>query len=49
MESKTTVKAVPVRKDLIYGGRKTSKDGAQYKPSDFFAIYVGFRCVFDKN
>ena len=32
-----------------YGGRKTSKDGAQYKPSDFFAIYVGFRCVFDKS
>ena len=32
-----------------YGGRKTSKDGAQYKPSDFFAIYVGFRCVFDKT
>ena len=31
-----------------YGGRKTSKEGAQYKPSDFFAIYVGFRCVFDK-
>ena len=32
-----------------YGGRKTSKEGAQYKPSDFFAIYVGFRCVFDKS
>ena len=32
-----------------YNGRKTSKEGAQYKPSDFFAIYVGFRCVFDKS
>ena len=32
-----------------YGGRKTSKEGVQYKPSDFFAIYVGFRCVFDKS
>ena len=32
-----------------YDGRKTSKEGAQYKPSDFFAIYVGFRCVFDKS
>jgi sulfatase modifying factor 1 len=32
-----------------YGGRKTSKEGAQYKPSEFFAIYVGFRCVFDKS
>ena len=30
-----------------YDGRKTSKEGAQYKPSDFFAIYVGFRCAFD--
>ena len=32
-----------------YGSGKTTKDGAQYKPSDFYAIYVGFRCVFDKN
>ena len=32
-----------------YDGRKTSKEGAQYKPSDFFAIYVGFRCIFDKS
>ena len=30
-----------------YGGSKTSKQGAQYKPSDFFAIYVGFRCAYD--
>ena len=30
-----------------YGGSKTSKEGAQYKPSDFYAIYVGFRCAFD--
>jgi hypothetical protein len=21
--------------------------GAQYKPSNFYAIYVGFRCAFD--
>jgi formylglycine-generating enzyme len=32
-----------------YGGEKTAKEGAQYKPSDFYAIYVGFRCVFDKS
>jgi sulfatase modifying factor 1 len=32
-----------------YGGSKTSKGGAQYKPSDFYAIYVGFRCAFDLN
>ena len=32
-----------------YGSGKTTKDGAHYKPSDFYAIYVGFRCVFDKN
>ena len=30
-----------------YGGSKTTKQGAQYKPSDFFAIYVGFRCAYD--
>jgi sulfatase modifying factor 1 len=30
-----------------YGGSKTSKEGAQYKPSDFYAIYVGFRCAFN--
>ena len=30
-----------------YGGSKTSKSGAQYKPSNFYAIYVGFRCAFD--
>ena len=30
-----------------YGESKTTKQGAQYKPSDFFAIYVGFRCAYD--
>ena len=30
-----------------YGGSKTSINGAQYKPSNFYAIYVGFRCAFD--
>jgi len=30
-----------------YGGSKTSVNGAQYKPSNFYAIYVGFRCAFD--
>ena len=30
-----------------YGVSKTSKSGAQYKPSNFYAIYVGFRCAFD--
>ena len=32
-----------------YGGSKTRKHGAQYKPSNFYAIYVGFRCAFDVN
>jgi formylglycine-generating enzyme required for sulfatase activity len=31
-----------------YGGSKTKESGAQYKPSNFYAIYVGFRCAFDK-
>ena len=30
-----------------YGPSKTKVDGAQYKPSDFYVIYIGFRCVFD--
>ena len=30
-----------------YGGSKTSISGVQYKPSNFYAIYVGFRCAFD--
>ena len=30
-----------------YGSSKTKASGAQYKPSNFYAIYVGFRCVFD--
>jgi formylglycine-generating enzyme len=32
-----------------YGASKTRKQGAQYKPSNFYAIYVGFRCAFDVN
>ena len=31
-----------------YDSGKTKKSGAQYKPSNFYAIYVGFRCAFDK-
>jgi sulfatase modifying factor 1 len=30
-----------------YGPDKTRVDGAQYKPADFYAVYVGFRCVYD--
>ena len=30
-----------------YGASKTKVTGAQYKPSNFYAIYVGFRCAFD--
>jgi sulfatase modifying factor 1 len=32
-----------------YGGSKTRKQGAQYKPSNFYALYVGFRCAFENN
>ena len=31
-----------------YDSEKTKESGAQYKPSNFYAIYVGFRCAFDK-
>ena len=30
-----------------YGSSMTKMSGAQYKPSNFYAIYVGFRCAFD--
>ena len=30
-----------------YDSSKTKFTGAQYKPSNFYAIYVGFRCAFD--
>ena len=30
-----------------YESSKTKASGAQYKPSNFYAIYVGFRCAFD--
>jgi len=31
-----------------YGSSMTKVTGAQYKPFKFYAIYVGFVCVFDK-
>ena len=30
-----------------YGPEKTRSTGAQWKPADFAAIYIGFRCVYD--
>lgn len=30
-----------------YGPSKTRAGGMQYKPADFYAIYVGFRCAYD--
>lgn len=32
-----------------YGPSKMAADGMQYKPADFFAVYVGFRCVYDSE
>ncbi len=31
-----------------YGSNKTTADQVQFKPSNFYAVYVGFRCAFDK-
>jgi formylglycine-generating enzyme required for sulfatase activity len=31
-----------------YSSSNTTKSGAQFKPADFYAIYVGFRCAFEK-
>ena len=30
-----------------YGPEKTKVNGAQYKDSNFYVIYIGFRCAFD--
>lgn len=30
-----------------YGPYKTREEGAQYKPRDFAAVYIGFRCAYD--
>jgi formylglycine-generating enzyme required for sulfatase activity len=30
-----------------YGPDKARADAAQWKPADFYAVYVGFRCVYD--
>ena len=30
-----------------YGPEKMAQSGMQYKPADFYAVYVGFRCVYD--
>jgi sulfatase modifying factor 1 len=29
-----------------YGAAQTTADGMQWKPADFFAVYVGLRCVY---
>lgn len=31
-----------------YGPGKMTASGMQYKPAKFYAVYVGFRCVYDK-
>lgn len=31
-----------------YGPGKMAQSGMQYKPGDFYAVYVGFRCVYDQ-
>ncbi|MEO1330814.1 MAG: formylglycine-generating enzyme family protein [Pseudomonadota bacterium] len=30
-----------------YGPEKARAAGAQWKPADFYAVYIGFRCVYD--
>jgi sulfatase modifying factor 1 len=31
-----------------YDPSKMTLEGMQYKPADFYAVYVGFRCVYEK-
>jgi formylglycine-generating enzyme required for sulfatase activity len=30
-----------------YGPAQTRAEGMQWKPADFFAVYIGFRCAYD--
>lgn len=30
-----------------YGPQQTTAEAPQWKPADFYAVYVGFRCVYD--
>lgn len=30
-----------------YGSSKTQRYGMQWKPAEFYAVYVGFRCAYD--
>jgi formylglycine-generating enzyme required for sulfatase activity len=32
-----------------YGTQQTRADGAQWKDADFYAVYVGFRCVYPRS
>lgn len=32
-----------------YGTHQTTAAGAQWKPADFYAVYVGFRCAYDRR
>ena len=29
-----------------YGPEKATVNGLQWKPTDFYAVYIGFRCVY---
>lgn len=32
-----------------YGPEQARAEGVQWKPADFYAVYVGFRCVYDQR
>jgi sulfatase modifying factor 1 len=32
-----------------YGATQARAEGAQWKPADFYAVYVGFRCAYDRG
>lgn len=32
-----------------YGPAQTQAGGMQWKPAEFYAVYVGFRCAYDRN
>ena len=32
-----------------YGASQTQSEAAQWKPAAFYAVYIGFRCAYDRN
>ena len=47
VDDKKNGKSLTAGASWWYGASQTKVTGAQYKASDFYTIYIGFRCAFD--